>query len=132
MKNIYRIIIAALLLTMTAACGKKPSAGTSYEIYGSWSLTDIRYTKAAQIGSETVEVELTFSKDGSFALSQKLGDGRFREYSGTWTLANGLLSGKYSDGSAWGTVYKVEIGERTLSMTPEGKTAPETYVYTRK
>lgn len=130
MKYIYRIILAVLLLTMAAACKEKPSQ--KYEIYGSWTLTDVRYTKAAQIGSETVEVELIFSKDGSFALSQKLGDGRFREYSGSWTLSGQVLSGKYSDGEAWGTAYKVEIGENTLSMTPEGKTAPETFVYTRK
>ena len=64
-------------------------------------------------------------------MSQMLGEGRFVDYSGSWVLDGEILSGKYSDGKVWGASYSISVDDRTLSMIPVGKDAPETYVYTR-
>ena len=126
----YICILSAVLAIVTA-CGEKPVQTVTPKIVGSRELTDIQYTKAAQIGGETVEVRLVFDADGSFSMSQMLGEGRFVDYSGSWVLDGEILSGKYSDGKVWGASYSISVDDRTLSMIPVGKDAPETYVYTR-
>lgn len=125
------ICILSAVIAMITACGEKPAQTVTLKIVGSWELTDIQYTKAAQIGGETVEVRLVFDADGSFSMSQMLGEGRFVDYSGSWVLDGEILSGKYSDGKDWGASYSISVDDRTLSMIPVGKDAPETYVYTR-
>lgn len=125
------ICILSAVIAMITACGEKPAQTITPKIVGSWELTDIQYTKAAQIGGETVEVRLVFDADGSFSMSQMLGEGRFVDYSGSWVLDGEILSGKYSDGKDWGASYSISVDDRTLSMIPVGKDAPETYVYTR-
>ena len=87
-------------------------------------------TKAAQIGGQTVEVSLTFNSDGTFSMEQMLGQGRFHEYDGTWNLSGTTLSGKYSDGNAWGAVYTVSVEDDSLYMTAQNDNG-ETYVYTK-
>ena len=125
------ICILSAVIAMITACGEKPAQTITPKIVGSWELTDIQYTKAAQIGGETVEVRLVFDADGSFSMSQMLGEGRLVDYSGSWVLDGEILSGKYSDGKDWGASYSISVDDRTLSMIPVGKDAPETYVYTR-
>ena len=125
------ICILSAVIAMITACGEKPVQTVTPKIVGSRELTDIQYTKAAQIGGETVEVRLVFDADGSFSMSQMLGEGRFVDYSGSWVLDGEILSGKYSDGKVWGASYSISVDDRTLSMIPVGKDAPETYVYTR-
>ena len=125
------ICILSAVIAMITACGEKPAQTVTLKIVGSWELTDIQYTKAAQIGGETVEVRLVFDADGSFSMSQMLGEGRFVDYSGSWVLDGEILSGTYSEGKVWGASYSISVDDRTLSMIPVGKDAPETYVYTR-
>ncbi|MGM9735164.1 MAG: lipocalin family protein [Candidatus Cryptobacteroides sp.] len=129
MKNKYILIIATALAIATG-CNKEPEKNTP-KIAGSWELTDIQYTKAAQIGEYTIEVTLDFNADGTFSMSQILGDGRAAQYDGNWTLVDDILAGTYSDGKPWGASYKVSVDETTLSMTPVDKEAPETYIYAR-
>ena len=131
-KYIRFIYIMTAVLAIVTACGEKPAQTVTPKIVGSWELTDIQYTKAAQIGGETVEVRLVFDADGSFSMSQMLGEGRPTEYSGNWTLDGDVLSGNYSDGKPWGSSYIVAVEETSMSMTPAGESAPETYIYSRK
>ena len=113
---LYAISIAALCLL--TACGKdkqpgkeeiKPSA-----IAGAWELSDIS-TKTS-IGSVNVSVYLDFTSDGKFTLYQKIGEGRYKD----------SLSGKYSDGKAWGP-YKAEINASALTLIKEGGKETDTY-----
>ena len=119
-------LVAAALLIM----GCKKDSSATLDITGTWELMDIK-TKAIQIGEETIEVVMTFNADNTFALEQKLGAGRFRSYSGTWQLTDTKLSGKYSDGKAWGAAYEVAREGDVLTMTPDVAGA-ESYVYTKK
>ena len=130
-KYIRFIYIMTAVLAIVTACVEKPVHLVIPKIVGSLELTGIQDTKAAQIGGETVEVRLVFDADGSFSMSQMLGEGRFVDYSGSWVLDGEVLNGQYSAGQAWGASYSISVDDRTLSMIPVGKDAPETYVYTR-
>ena len=119
------------ILVVSFGCNKPVNPQTP-KIVGSWELVDIHYTKSAQIGDQTAEVTITFGADGSCQMSQMLGQGRPTEYSGNWTLDGDVLSGNYSDGKPWGSSYIVAVEETSMSMTPAGESAPETYIYSRK
>ena len=59
-----------------------------------------------------------FMEDNGFDLYQKIGDGRYRHYSGRWEVKGNTLSGEYSAGTSWGSSYALtSIGTDTLVMT---------------
>ena len=99
------------------------------DITGDWNITSIT-TKSATIGSQNVDVYISFQQGGAFTLYQKTGSGRFQKYEGTWTLSGKLLSGNYSDGTSWGTTYNVSLHDEMLTL--ESNTTPvEVSVYKR-
>ena len=110
--------------------GCKKEKPVALDITGTWTLMDIQ-TKAAQIGDETVEVVIIFNADNTFSLSQMIGYGRPVVYSGTWLLDGTRLSGKYSDGKAWGAAYEVSREGDVLTMTPDVAGA-ESYIYNKR
>lgn len=123
-----RIILFAVLVMMVSACGDKGSdSKKGLDITGQWELIDIE-TKAVQIGEAEIEVYIEFNKDNTFNLWQMIGAGRFEKMTGTWTLNQNVLSGKYSDGKAWGANYEVGIESGNLVMT-ETKQDIQTYIY---
>ena len=129
MKRIINILLigAALILS---ACGESGKESKALDITGTWELTGIEITKAAQLGSETIEVSITFNPDKTFSLSQTLGSGRPKDFSGTWQLTGTILTGKYSNGKAWGSSYEVTVNGTEMTMTPEG--GAEIYTYKKK
>lgn len=113
---------------MVSACGDKGSdSKKGLDITGQWELIDIE-TKAVQIGEAEIEVYIEFNKDNTFNLWQMIGAGRFEKMTGTWILNQNVLSGKYSDGKAWGANYEVGIESGNLVMT-ETKQDIQTYIY---
>ena len=123
-----RIILFAVLAMIVSACGDKGGdSKKGLDITGQWELIDIE-TKAAQIGEAEIEVYIEFNKDNTFNLWQMIGAGRFEKMTGTWTLNQNVLSGKYSDGKAWGANYEVGIESGNLVMT-ETKQDIQTYIY---
>ena len=123
-----RIILFAVLVMMVSACGDKGGdSKKGLDITGQWELIDIE-TKAVQIGEAEIEVYIEFKKDNSFNLWQMIGAGRFEKMTGTWILNQNVLSGKYSDGKAWGANYEVGIESGNLVMT-ETKQDIQTYIY---
>lgn len=132
-----RRIISMLLIGASfilAGCGNGNGEGgkekNPLDITGTWELTGIEITKAAQLGDETIEVVITFNADKTFSLSQVLGAGRPKEFSGTWALTETTLTGKYANGKAWGSSYEISIENGTLTMTPES--GAEIYSYRKK
>ena len=125
---IYILLIGAALIL--SACGEGGKESKALDITGTWELTGIEITKAAQLGSETIEVSITFNPDKTFSLSQTLGSGRPKDFSGTWQLTGTILTGKYSNGKAWGSSYEVTVNGTEMTMTPEG--GAEIYTYKKK
>lgn len=121
------IILTLVSAFMLSGCGDKNKEKNQIALTGQWELIDIE-TKSVQIGEEIVEVYIEFKTDKTFSLWQKLGRGRHRKYSGTWSLTGTILTGKYSDGKAWGANYEVGIESGNLVMT-EMKTGRETCIY---
>lgn len=123
MKKVLYLLLAVLLF---AGCGKKQEK--VIDVTGDWQLRSI--SVKASYGSETVDVYLRFSADKTFELYQMLGTGRYRVYTGKWTLTENVLTGTYSDGKAWGATYEVDVEGDTLTLTTVSDT-PETDTYKR-
>lgn len=125
--------ISMLLIGATfilAGCGEEKPVEKVLDITGTWELTGIEITKAAQLGDETIEVTITFNADKTFTLSQIIGDGRAKDFSGTWALTESTLTGKYDNGKAWGSSYQVSVENAVLTMIPES--GAEKYTYRKK
>ena len=123
------LIGASLIL---AGCGEQGGGKEDkvIDITGTWELTGIEITKAAQLGDQTIEVVITFNADKTFSLSQVLGNGRAQEFSGTWALTESTLTGKYENGKSWGSSYQISVENAVLTMIPE--TEAEIYTYRKK
>lgn len=127
MKRIFRHVFFAVLITICGlafvSCNGSSDAGGKKEdnpvdITGEWELSKVE-TKSVKIGDESVTVYVKFD-GGTFTLYQVLGKGRPRKYTGTYTLSDNLLSGKYSDGSNWGSSYTVSASGSTLNLAQTG------------
>lgn len=128
MKKILYILTAAVL--MLTSCEKEVTLPE--RLYGDWHCATALNNGSATDGSVEVDIYVTFTAEGYFSLFQKIGQGGYKTYSGTYTLsaAEGayILSGEYSDGTAWGATYKVESTDvDTIMLT----TGDNTETYTR-
>ena len=130
-KHILFVLTAMAMLFSVASCGDEvEEIKLDTLIVGTWDLNGAQFTKSATIGSETVSVTVTFNADKSFSLSQIVGRGRAVEFDGNWSLAGDILSGTYSDGSSWGSQYKISIEGTVLTMT--SVTGGDVYTYIKK
>lgn len=131
MKRLISMLLIGASLIL-ASCGEQggEKENKAIDITGTWELTGIEITKAAQLGDQTIEVTITFNEDKTFALSQIIGNGRAQEFSGTWALTESTLTGKYENGKAWGSSYQVSVENAVLTMIPE--TEAEIYTYRKK
>ncbi len=113
MMKIKTLASALAVLLISVSCGKKEKP---LDIAGEWNLVALE-TRAASIGDQTVDVYISFVSGGTFEMYQMLGTGRYRKYSGTWTLTGKTLTGKYSDGTQWGSSYEVEKTEDMMTLS---------------
>ncbi len=111
--KVKTIASALAVLVISVSCGKKEKA---LDITGEWNLVALE-TRAASIGDQTVDVYISFMSGGTFEMYQMLGAGRYRKYSGTWTLTGSTLAGKYSDGTQWGSSYEVEKEDDVMKLS---------------
>ena len=119
MKSRVLILVAALLSALVSFSSCKKEEKT-LDVKGEGELTEVKMaTKSALVGAETVTVYLNLAEDGSFAMYQMVGDGRFVAFSGSWKLAGSTLSGTYADGTGWASSYEVSVEKSTLTMTTE-------------
>ena len=90
-KFIY--IFVALLLVVTPGCKKNGSeATTATKLVGQWHCIAEELNVA-----EDIDVYVEFMADKSFNLYQKIGQGRHRHFTGTWSVSGDVLSGLYAD-----------------------------------
>lgn len=132
MKKILYILLAIAAIT---GCGPKPTPVPPVEedtlakkIAGEWHCT---------VSDMDADIFLGFAEDGSFELYQKIGEGSHRLYRGTWKVADeslGYITGKYNDGSAWGSDYAVTISDdrNHMTMVPRNSAVQIEYVYSRQ
>ena len=120
MKRILLIISAVMLL---ASCGrdKGKEKTTADYLYGEWHSTSI---------SVSGDVYLSFTDDMKFEMFQKVGEGAYRLYRGTWKIEEDVLTGKYNDGEDWAAAYRITVDDRSLTMTSINDAA-ENSTYTK-
>ena len=123
MKTIFRLILALSVLAAAVSCGEKDNGpAVSEKIVAEWHLLGVS-------GMTSVpQVYVNFSQDLSFELYQKIGEGRYRKYDGTYSVTGALVSGKYSDGEKWGSDYQASFdGEKLLLTAQNGSEEVCTY-----
>ena len=127
MKRLIYIFVA-LLLVVTPGCKKNGSeATTATKLVGQWHCIAEELNVA-----EDIEVYVEFMADKSFNLYQKIGQGRHRHFTGTWSVSGDVLSGLYADGTEWGSSYAVEFsGMDAMKLTAKNG-SKEVMTYTRE
>lgn len=120
MKRILLIISAVLLL---ASCGREKGKEktTADYLYGEWHSTSITVSG---------DVYISFTDDMKFEMFQKIGEGAYRLYRGTWNVEEDVLTGKYNDGEDWAAAYRITVDDRSLTMTSINDAA-ENSTYTK-
>lgn len=132
MKRFFSLAALLLLCVITTGCPDKPddpdNPQEALDITGEWQISQLT-TKSAQVGDQTVDIYLAFTSAGNFDLYQMIGTGRYRHYTGSWSLSGNTLSGKYSGGSEWATSYTVAVdaGKTQLVLTTADGSEVQTY-----
>ena len=104
---------------MIAGCNKDGGKSLDQAILGEWHSTSI---------SVNGDIYLSFSEDKTYELYQKIGEGRYRKYEGTYTVTGSVVSGKYSDGEKWGSDYEASFeGEKLILTAQNGSSEVCTY-----
>ena len=117
MKKLLYILAAALMI---AGCNKDGGKSLDQTILGEWHSTSI---------SVNGDIYLSFSEDKTYELYQKIGEGAYRLYRGTWNIEEGILTGKYNDGESWAASYDASVQDKTLTLTSKNDAA-EVSTYT--
>ena len=113
MRRTLLYIAASLMMIAATGCRKdqKP-IDCSTCIIGEWCFVP------EEFDADLTDVHVSFMSDSSFDLYQKIGDGRYRHYSGRWEVDGTTLSGKYASGEAWGSFYELTFtGTDNMTMT---------------
>ncbi len=113
----------------------EPEETLADKIAGEWLYKDM------DLG---IEVYLSLAKEGTFEIYQKITQGAFRLYRGTWQVEEekdfgdgavyDVLSGKYNDGTPWGADYSVLFPEDMkdgMILSALGKIGYARYDYKR-
>ena len=123
MKGIVnKILFAAASILALASCVKSEEALVK-KLAGDWYYETVE-------SDVPVQVYVSFANDMTFQLFQKVGDGAFRKYTGTYTFDGTVLDGVYSDKSTWKEAKNVTIDGDIL--TAVGVKTGETITYVRK
>lgn len=113
-KIIYAVIALAAMMASFSACTKKSEAES---VNGVWEMVS---SPGWDDAAAKVYIEFT---SPSFKLYQKINSGSYHLYTGTFNVTDGVLTGKYSDGVAFGSGYRYEISGTSLALTPVGNEA---------
>lgn len=123
MKTIVnKILLVAAAVLVLASCVKSEEAAVK-KIAGDWFYETVE-------SEVPVQVYASFAKDMTFQLFQKVGDGAFRRYTGTFTFDGTVLNGVYSDKTPWKEAKSVTVDGDVLVMV--GMTTGESITYVRK
>ena len=127
MKKYLSFLFTATLLAFCGACSDDDEPTVNADIVGEWHLTTWNQGSPADF-----DVYMEFLSDGHFNIYQKVETSLYVKYSGDYITSDSHLSGRYSDGVAWGSDYTYELSDdgNTLTMTSNTSTA-EVSIYTR-
>lgn len=125
MKTISKIILALSVFAAAVSCNKIKGPVVAESIVAEWHLVSVSGQSSAP------EVYVNFAQDLSFELYQKIGEGRYRKYTGSYTVTESIVSGTYSDGEKWGSDYEASFDGENLILTAQNGSA-EVCTYEKK
>lgn len=103
MMNKIKYLLIALAVVFLSSCVKGSDTVTA--IVAEWHLVEMTGVQADDLPS----VYIDFKADLTFEIYQKVGEGRYRRYDGTYVVTEDVVTGKYSDGEDWGSGYAVSF-----------------------
>lgn len=122
-KNMKKILFFISTLIIMVSCGdkggKQPELTLEDKLCTDWHSTSL---------SLEADIYISFADNNTFELYQKIVEGAYRLYRGTWNLEEDILTGKYNDGEDWAAAYQISIDGETLTMTSKNDAA-EVSVY---
>ena len=122
-KNMKKILFFISTLIIMVSCGdkggKQPELTLEDKLCTDWHSTSL---------SLDADIYISFADNNTFELYQKIVEGAYRLYRGTWNLEEDILTGKYNDGEDWAAAYQISIDGETLTMTSKNDAA-EVSVY---
>lgn len=122
-KNMKKILFFISALIIMVSCGdkggKQPELTLEDKLCTDWHSTSL---------SLEADIYISFADNNTFELYQKIVEGAYRLYRGTWNLEEDILTGKYNDGENWAAAYQISIDGETLTMTSKNDAA-EVSVY---
>lgn len=122
-KNMKKILFFISTLIIMVSCGdkggKQPELTLEDKLCTDWHSTSL---------SLEADIYISFADNNTFELYQKIVEGAYRLYRGTWNLEEDILTGKYNDGEDWAAAYQINIDGETLTMTSKNDAA-EVSVY---
>ncbi len=84
---------------------------------------------------EQADIYLSLAEDLKFELYQKITQGSYRLYRGTWSVdeEEDIISGQYNDGEPWAKDYLIVISEdgKTMNLIAKETIGTRNYKYTR-
>ena len=122
--NMKKILFFLSALILMVSCGgdkggQQTELTLEQKLCAEWHSTDL---------SLDADIYISFADNGTFELYQKIVEGAYRLYRGTWNLEEDILTGKYNDGEDWAAAYQISIDGETLTMTSKNDAA-EVSVY---
>ena len=123
MKKILFILAVMTLMVMTGCKKDEKPIDCKATLPGEWHCMP---------EGIDADVYAAFEEDGSFDLYQKVGEGRHRHYTGTWKCEGHTLSGMYSDGTAWGSSYKMTFTDENTMILAALNGSEDKMTYSRE
>jgi hypothetical protein len=114
MKTKFYLLMSLLCVALVSVgCSKEkkqnaPEVDNAVKVVGEWHCSP---------EGMDVDVYVAFAADGNFDEYQRLGEGRYRHYAGTWSVEKDVISGVYADGTAWGCTYTLAFEGDTMTLT---------------
>lgn len=122
---LYRLFIAAVAAALMSSCNsdQKILEQNVNEIAGIWHY-------AGNEAGQPVDVYLGFYPENNrFDLYQKVGEGAYKHYTGTFSMSlSKVLGGKYDSGFAWAREYTVSRSGNVLKLSAGDYSCEYTYV----
>lgn len=88
-----------------------PVGGDTSMMAGTWHLTEWRG------GEPSFDIYMVITETGGITLWQRLEDCEWELFQSAAETANGIISGSYTNGVAWGADYYYSVSENTMTWT---------------
>lgn len=129
-KTLYALF-AVLGLCLFAGCSdddKNNDSPLAKQLAGEWHLA----SWTGEAPTDVFEAYVSFASNGSFEIYQQIEEVYYQRYTGSYTLKDSSLTGKYSFNASWNNSYEISFDESGNTLTMVGDpSSGEVSVYTR-